>query len=115
MGLLFCLSIDGNVKKLEYYDSFVLFTVLMCSDSILNWLKRVTHGSFLFLCKTLVFLFLPFLDLHAQIRSTQNWYTDCKPAGVFVGNLLEITSPLMPFENFVTLILCNKLIYYFYQ
>ena len=22
--------------------------------------------------------------------------------GVFVGNLMEITSPLMPFENFVT-------------
>ena len=31
--------------------------------------------------------------------------------GVFAGNLLEITSPLMPFGNFVTLIVCNKRIY----
>ena len=29
--------------------------------------------------------------------------------------LLDIISPLMPFENFVTLILCNKPICYFYQ
>ena len=36
---------------------FVLFTVLMCSDLIFNLLKRVTDGSFLFLCKTLLFLF----------------------------------------------------------
>ena len=37
------------------------------------------------------------------------------PGGVFVGNLLEVTSPLMLFENFMTLILFNKLIYYLYQ
>ena len=54
----------------------------MCSDSILNWLKRVTYGSFLFLRKTLVFLFLPFLDLHAQIKNPQNRYTDCKSPGI---------------------------------
>ena len=35
-------------------------------------LKRVGDGRFLFLCKTLVFLFLPFLNLGAQIRSPQN-------------------------------------------
>ena len=51
----------------------------MSSDSIFNWPKRVTYGSFLFLCKTF-FLFLPFLDMHAQIRNPQNWYTDCKLA-----------------------------------
>ena len=31
-----------------------------------------------------------------------------KTGGLFVGNLLEIIFPLMPFENFVSLILCNK-------
>ena len=47
----------------------------MCCDSIFNMLKRVGGGSFSFLCKTLVFVFLPFLNLGAQIR-----YTDLKSA-----------------------------------
>ena len=39
----FYLNIDGNIIRLEYSDSFfVLFTVLMCSDSAFNLLKRVT-------------------------------------------------------------------------
>ena len=58
---------------------FVLFTVLICSDSIFNLLKRVRKGSFWFLCKKLVFLFLP-LNLDAQIRCPQNQYTDLKSA-----------------------------------
>ena len=75
----FYLSIDGNINKLEYSDSFfVLFTVLICSDSIFNLLKRVTEGSFLFLCKKLVFIFLTFLNLGAQIRCPQNRYSDLK-------------------------------------
>ena len=48
----------------------MLYTALLCSDSMFNMLKRVTDSSFLFLCKTLVFLFLPFLNLGAQIGST---------------------------------------------
>ena len=79
--LPFYLSIDGNINRLEYSDSFfVLFTVLICSDSIFNLLKRVTEGSFLFLCKKLVFFFLTFLNLGAQIRCPQNRYTDLKSA-----------------------------------
>ena len=75
------LSIDGNINRLEYSDSFfVLFTVLVCSDSIFNLLKRVTEGSFLFLCKKFVFLFLPFLNLGTQIKCPQNCYTDLKSA-----------------------------------
>ena len=73
-------SIAGNIKRLEYCDFFVLFTTLMCSDSIFNLLKRVTDGSFLFLCETLVFLFLTFLNLGAQMRCLQNRYTDLKSA-----------------------------------
>ena len=77
MFLLLYLNIDGNINRLEYSDRFfVLFTVLICSDSIFNLLKRVTEGSFLFLCKKLVFLFLLFLNLGAQIRCPQNRYTD---------------------------------------
>ena len=52
----------------------------MYSDAIFNLLKRVTHGSFLFLCKALVFLFPPFLNLGTQIRFPKNWYTDLKSA-----------------------------------
>ena len=79
--LTFYLSIDGNINRLEYSDSFfVLFTVLICSDSIFNLLKRVTEGSFLFLCKKLVFFFLTFLNLGAQIRCPQNWYSNLKSA-----------------------------------
>ena len=52
----------------------------MYSDSILNLLKRVTDDKFLFLCKALVFLFLPFLNLGTQIRCPQNWYTGLKSA-----------------------------------
>ena len=43
-------------------------------------LKRVADCSFLFLCKKLAFLFLPFLNLVAQIRCPQNQYTDLKSA-----------------------------------
>ena len=50
---------------------FVLVTALMCSDSTFNLLKRVTYSSFLFLCKMLVFLFLPFLILDAQIMCSK--------------------------------------------
>ena len=42
-------------------------------------------------------------------------YSVQKTGEQFVGNLLEIVSPLMPFETFVALILCNKPICYFYQ
>ena len=51
-------------KKIRVlWQFFVIFTILMCSDSMFNFLKRVTDGSFLFLCKALVFLFLLFLNL----------------------------------------------------
>ena len=59
----FYLSTDGNINRSEYSDSFfVLFTVLICSDSIFNLLKRVTEGSFLFLCKKVSFPFCTFLQ-----------------------------------------------------
>ena len=59
---------------------FVLFIAFICSDSIINSLKRVTNGSFLFLCKMFAFLFLLFLNLGAQIRCLQNWYIYLKLA-----------------------------------
>ena len=59
---------------------FALFTALICSDSILNLLEKVTDGSFLFLSKTLVFLFLPFLNLSGQIRCPQYQYTNLTSA-----------------------------------
>ena len=46
---------------------FVPFNELMCSDSIFNLLKRV-------------FIFLPILNLGAQIRWPQNWYAELKSA-----------------------------------
>ena len=52
----------------------------MCSNSIFNLLKRVTDGSFLFLCKTFGLLFLPFLNMGAQISCPKKWYTDLKLA-----------------------------------
>ena len=52
----------------------------MCSDSIFNLLKRVTDCSFLFLCKMLVFIFLPFLKLSAQISCPQSQYMDVRSA-----------------------------------
>ena len=55
---------------------FAQFTMLMCSDSIFNLLKRVTDASFLFSCWRLVFLFLPFLNLGTKIKFPQIWYTD---------------------------------------
>ena len=45
-----------------------------------NLLKIVTNGSFLFLWKSLVFLFLPLLNSGVQIRSPQNLYTDLTSA-----------------------------------
>ena len=59
---------------------FVLLTAFMCSDSIFNLLKRVTDGSFLFLRKTLFFIFQSFLDLSVEIRCRQNRYSDLKSA-----------------------------------
>ena len=54
--------------------------MLMYSDLIFNLQKRVTDGSFLFLFKTLVFLFLPILNLGVQIRYSQNRYINLKSA-----------------------------------
>ena len=48
--------------------------------SIINLLERFTDGHFLFLCKTVVLLFVLFLNLSAQIRFPQNRYTDLKSA-----------------------------------
>ena len=59
---------------------FVLFPVLMCSDSIFKSVKKVTDGSFLFLCQPLVFLFLAFLFFSVQIRCPKNRYTNLKSA-----------------------------------
>ena len=42
--------------------------------------KQSYRWQFLFLCKTLVFLFLPFLNLDTQIRCPQIWYSDLKSA-----------------------------------
>ena len=60
----------------KYWKKFILFTALICSDSTFNLGKRVTNGSFFILSKTLVFLFLPFLNLGAQITSPKNRYND---------------------------------------
>ena len=48
--------------------------------SIFNMLKRVTDGSFLFLCKMLFFVFLPFLNLGTKIRCPQDRHTNVKSA-----------------------------------
>ena len=62
----------------------VQFTALVYSDSILKLLKRVYKkvfkSSFLFSCKTLTFLFLPFLNLGAIGMCSQNRYTNLKSA-----------------------------------
>ena len=71
------LDIQSRFRKIRvlcYF--FVLFTALICSDLIFNFLKRVTDGTSLFLCKTLVFL--PFLNLRAQISCPQNLYSNLK-------------------------------------
>ena len=52
----------------------------MCYDSGLNLLKILQMAVFLFLWQALVFLFLPFLILGAQIRCLQNRYTGLKLA-----------------------------------
>ena len=58
----FFISIDGNIKKLEYYDSlFVLLIVKTCSDSIFNLLKRVTDGGFFIFMLNVIFSFSTFL------------------------------------------------------
>ena len=76
----FYLSIDGNKKIRVPWQFFVLLIAFMCSDSIFILLKRVTDGSFLFLRKTLVILFLLFLNSGAQIRCPQNRYTNHQSA-----------------------------------
>ena len=77
---LLCGQLRKHKKIRVLWLFFVLFTALMCSSSILNLLKRVKDGSFLFLCKTLVFLVLAFLNLGDQIRCSQNQYTNLKSA-----------------------------------
>ena len=53
-------------------------TALMCFDFIVNLLKRVIDYSFLFLNKTLVFLFMPLLNLGTQISYPKNGLTNFK-------------------------------------
>ena len=45
-----------------------------------TWQKELQVVVILFLCETLVFLLLPFLNLDAQIRHLQNRYTNLKSA-----------------------------------
>ena len=76
--LLFYPKFDKNI-----FSSIHCVSVL-CSDSILKLLKRVYKkvfkSSFLFSCKTLTFLFLPFLNLGAIGMCSQNRYTNLKSA-----------------------------------
>ena len=82
----FYLSIDWNINRLEYSDRFfVLFTVLICSYLIFNLLKRV-------------FSFLTFLNLGAQIRCTQNWYTNLKST-LDQPLMIMLVKPFYFFEN----------------
>ena len=62
--------------------------MLICSDVILNLLKRVSDGSFFF------------LNLGAQIRCLQNWYTEFKlaldqPLNVYNSKSSSILSHIM--------------------
>ena len=68
----------------------------MCYDSICPFAKKSCKWHFFILCKTLVFLFPPFLNIGAQVRCPQNWYIDLKPVldqpltnGIFVQFLPE--------------------------
>ena len=65
--LLFYLSIDGNTKRLEYHVFCFIYCVNVFGFSI-QLTKKSCRWHFLFLCKTLVFPFLPFLNFGAQIR-----------------------------------------------
>ena len=60
LGLLLYLSINRIMKRLERLV-FVLFTSLMCSDSIFNLLKRVADGSF-YLLQNVDFSFSTLLE-----------------------------------------------------
>ena len=75
---LFYLSIDRNTKRLEYHVFCFIYCVVFRFDIQLT--KKSYRWQFLFLCKTLVFPFLPFLNFGDQIRCSPNWFTDCKSA-----------------------------------
>ena len=77
LGLLLYLSINRIMKRLERLV-FVLFTSLMCSDSIFNLLKRVTDGSFYFYAKRWLFLFYLTWIWASKFRCPPNWHTDLK-------------------------------------
>ena len=77
------MSVSSTEKCYAYVaetSDLVLSDELMCSNSMFNMLNRFTDGSFLFLFKKLVFLFLPLLNLGAQIKCPQNQYTILKSA-----------------------------------
>ena len=78
-----CRRAVDSIKHFEFFDEekilffvmiqssirvFLLFTPLMCFDSIFNLLEKVTDNSFLFLCRALVFLFLHFLNSGNKIK-----------------------------------------------
>ena len=92
-------------------------TALTCSNSIFNIVKKVTGGSFLFLCKT-VFLFLPVLNLGTQIRCPQNWYSNLnlvldQPL-VMWPDLLHIIRSISQGHFQMVIIIKNKFIYKFW-
>ena len=75
---LFYLSIDRNTKRLEYHVFCFIYCVVFGFDIQLT--KKSYRWQFLFLCKTMVFPFLPFLNFGDQIRCSPNWFTDRKSA-----------------------------------
>ena len=62
----------------------------MCSDSTFYLLNRLQMALFYFYA-TLAFIFLPFLNLGAQIKCLQNRYTDLKSA---LDQLLHVFATL---------------------
>ena len=81
------------LSKYWHNSFFVLYTMLMCSNSIFNLLKRIRDSSFLFSSKmlVLVFLFLPSLNLGTQIDQLLHSpkETATKRAGGMVGQRLK--------------------------
>ena len=65
------------MKRLERLV-FVLFTSLMCSDSIFKLLKRVTDGSFYLYAKRWLFLFYLTWIWASKFRCPPNRHTDLK-------------------------------------
>ena len=76
----------------------------MCSDSLLNLLKRVADDNFLLLCKTFVFLFRPWVSpklVDQPQISLMQWKSEVGALEMAIEGMIKVGPLIIPSNELV--------------